>query len=255
MSSAAISVPSAGLVPDRGGSSLAKAWAITGRELKSYFVSPLAYVLAGLFMGITGFLFYLILVNTRQANLTPLFNNLSVVFLFLMPAISARLLAEERKQGTIELLMTSPIPDWALVASKYVASLLYLLFMFATTLLFPLLLAWVGKPDWATVGTGYLGVFLLGASFLAIGLLCSSWTSNVVIAYFASFAISLVLWLAPSLAAGFGHSELFQYMSVISHQENLLRGVIDSTDVFFYLSFIAGCLFLTVRSVELYHWR
>lgn len=238
-----------------GANAWAKTWAIAQRELIAYFMSPLAYVLAGLFMVMTGYLFYLILVNTRQANLTPLFNNLSVVFLFLMPAISARLLSEERRQGTIELLMTSPVPDWAVAVGKYLASLLYMTFMFATTLIYPALLAWVGNPDWPTVASGYLGIFLLGASFLAIGLFCSSWTSNVVIAYFATFALSLLLWLLPSLAAGIGHADLLQYLSIISHQENMLRGVLDSVDVFFYLSFIVGCLFLTVRSIELYHWR
>lgn len=236
---------------------MSKVLAIAARDLRSYFVSPLAYVVAALFSLVSGYLFWLILCTSRQASMQGLFANLAVVFLLITPALTMRLLAEERKSGTIELLMTVPLRDWELVGGKYLASLAFLGFLFLCTLVYPLLLAFVGKPDWPVILAGYLGAFLLGASFMAVGLLASSWTQNQVVAAVATFAISLILWLLPAAGQIFGYplSETLNFLSVVSHQENLVRGILDSTDLVFYLSFILGCLFLTVRSVEVYHWR
>jgi ABC-2 type transport system permease protein len=236
---------------------MAKIWAIAQRELKAYFVSPVAYVVAALFLLVSGYLFSLILYHSREASLRGLFSNLNVVFLLITPALTMRLLAEERQRGTIEMLMTSPVTDRDIVLGKYLSSLLYLAFLIALTGIYPLILAWLGSPDWMTVLTGYLAVYLLGASFMAIGLLTSSWTNNQVIAAVATFALSLLIWLLPSAGAVVGQpmSQVFEYLSLLQHQENLLRGVIDSADVIYYLSFIVGALFLTIRSVEVYRWR
>jgi ABC-2 type transport system permease protein len=236
---------------------MSKILAISGRELRSYFVSPLAYVVAAFFMLVAGYLFSLILYNTRQADLGPLFSNLTVMFLLITPALTMRLLADERKTGTIELLMTSPITDRDLVIGKYLASVLYLLFLLVLTLFYPLILAFLGKPDWATIWTGYLGTFLLGSSFMAIGIFASSLSNNVIIAAMVTFAISLFVWLLPSAGAMFGGAatDIMTYLSPINHQQNLSRGLLDTTDLIFYLSFIIGFVFLTVRSVETYHWR
>lgn len=236
---------------------MGKIWAIASRELRSYFVSPLAYVIGALFLLVAGYLFALILITSREASLRGLFENLSVIFLLVTPALTMRLLAEERARGTIELLMTTPLRDVDIVLGKYLAVCLYLLFLLGLTLIFPAILAWVGKPDWMPILSGYLGVFFLGASFLAVGLLASSWTSNQVIAAMSTFAISLVIWLLPSTTsvAGQQMGSVLEYMSVISHQQNLGRGIIDTTDLIFYVSFIVACLFLTIRSVEVYRWR
>lgn len=236
---------------------MAKIWAIAQRELKAYFVSPVAYVVAALFMLVSGYLFSLILYHTREASMRGLFSNLNVIFLLITPALTMRLLAEERQRGTLEMLMTAPVSDRDIVIGKYLSSLLYLLFLLALTLFFPLTLAWLGKPDWMTILTGYLGIFLLGAAFMAVGLLTSSWTNNQVIAALSTFALSLVIWLLPSAGAMVGQpwGQVFEYMSLLQHQENLLRGVIDTSDVLYYLSFIVGSLFLTIRSVEIYRWR
>lgn len=236
---------------------MSKILAIAGRELRSYFVSPLAYVVAAFFMLVAGYLFSLILYHTKQASLQPLFSNLTVMFLLITPALTMRLIADERKTGTIELLMTSPITDRDLVLGKYLSSVAYLAFLLALTLVYPLILAFLGKPDWATIWTGYLGTFFLGASFMALGVLASSLTNNMIIAAMITFALSLVVWLLPSAGQMFGGvaNDVMTYMSPINHQENLGRGVIDTSDVLFYLSFIVGALFLTIRSVETYHWR
>ena len=236
---------------------MSKIWAIASRELRSYFVSPLAYVVAAFFMLVAGYLFSLILYHTKQASLTPLFSNLAVMFLLITPALTMRLLADERRTGTIELLMTSPLTDRDLVLGKYLASILYLAFLLVLTLVFPLILAASGKPDWAPIWCGYLGTFLLGSSFMALGVLASSLTSQMIVAAVITFALSLVVWLLPSAGQMFGGTanDVMTYMSVINHQENLNKGILDSTDLMFYLSFIIACLFMTIRSVETYHWR
>lgn len=236
---------------------MSKVLAIAGRELRTYFTSPLAYVVAAFFVLVAGYLFSLILYHTKQASLTPLFSNLTVMFLLITPALTMRLLADERKTGTIELLMTSPITDRELVIGKYLSAVLYLAFLLALTFVYPIILAVFGKPDWATIATGYLGTFLLGASFMAIGVFASSVTANMIIAAMITFALSLVCWLLPSAGQMFGGTanDVMTYLSVINHQENLGRGIIDTTDLVFYLSFIFAFLFLTIRSVETYHWR
>lgn len=236
---------------------MSKILAIAGRELRTYFTSPLAYVVAAFFVVVSGYLFSLILYHTKQASLTPLFSNLTVMFLLITPALTMRLLADERRTGTIELLMTSPITDRELVIGKYLSAVLFLAFLLGLTLVYPLILAFLGKPDWATIWTGYLGTFLLGASFMAIGVFASSVTANMIIAAMITFALSLVCWLLPSAGQMFGGAanDVMTYMSVINHQENLGRGVIDTSDLIFYASFILAFLFLTIRSVETYHWR
>lgn len=236
---------------------MSKILAIAGRELRTYFVSPLAYVVAAFFMLVAGYLFSLILFHTRQASLQPLFQNLTVMFLLITPALTMRLLADERRTGTIELLMTSPVRDRDLVLGKYLAVVAYLAFLLALTLVFPVILAFAGSPDWATVWTGYVGTLLLGASFMAIGVFASSLTSNVIVAAMITFAFSLVVWLLPSAGGMFGApvSDVLTYLSPINHQENLNRGVLDTSDLLFYGSFILAFLFMTIRSVETYHWR
>ena len=236
---------------------MSKIFAIAGRELRSYFMSPLAYVVAAFFMVVAGYLFSLILYHTKQANLQPLFSNLAVMFLLITPALTMRLIADERKTGTIELLMTSPITDRDLVIGKYLSSVVYLAFLLALTLVYPLILAFTAQPDWATIWTGYLGTFLLGSSFMAIGVLASSLTANMIVAAMITFAFSLVVWLLPSAGQMFGGTagDVMTYLSVMNHQENLGRGVIDTIDLLYYGSFILGALFLTIRSVETYHWR
>ncbi|MBM3269317.1 MAG: ABC transporter permease subunit [Candidatus Sericytochromatia bacterium] len=237
---------------------MSKVTAIAMRELRSYFVSPLAYVVAAMFMLGVGFLFFAIVLSTREASLRPLFQNIAVVFLLLVPALTMRLLAEERKTGTIELLMTSPITDASIVWGKFLASMGFLAFLLALTGVFPLALVMVGgKPEWAPIGTGYLAVFLMGASFMAIGLMASSFTNNQIVAALVAFVISLIIWLLPAVGSVFGSpiSEAFQYMSIISHLENMARGVVDSSDIIYYVSVIGTALLITVKSVNVYHWR
>lgn len=231
--------------------------AIAERELKAYFVSPIAYVLTALFLLISGYLFSVILLNTNEASLRYLVSNLSVIWLFITPALTMRLLAEEARSGTIELLLTNPVRDVEVVLGKYLGVLGLLLVMLAFTLYYPALLFIFGNPDRGPMVAGYLGVILQAAAFLAVGLLASSLTQNQIVAAVLTFAILLIMWLSESVANFIGKpaSDVMRYLSVTSHSQDFARGVIDTTHVVYFLSVVAAALFLTFLSLQTRRWR
>jgi len=231
--------------------------AIAQRELKSYFVSPIAYVVTALFLLIAGFLFSVILLNTNEASLRYLISNLSVIWLFITPALTMRLLAEEARTGTIELLLTNPVRDLEVVLGKYLGALGFVLVMIACTLYFPALLFALGTPDQGPIVTGYLGVILQAAAFLAIGLMASSLTQNQIVAAVLTFAILLIMWLSESVANFVGRpfGDIMRYLSVTQHFQDFSRGVIDSSHVIYFLSVIAAALFITFLSLQTRRWR
>ena len=230
--------------------------AIAERELKSYFVSPVAYVVTALFLLISGYLFSVILLNTNEATLRYLISNLSVIWLFITPALTMRLLAEEARSGTIELLLTNPLRDAELVLGKYLGALAFLLVMLAFTLIYPAILFWVGEPDRGPMIAGYLGVILQAAAFLAVGLLASSLTQNQIVAAVLTFAVLLIMWLSESVANFIGKpgSDVMRYLSVTNHFQDFSRGVIDTSHVVYFLSVVAACLFLTFLSLQTRRW-
>jgi ABC-2 type transport system permease protein len=227
-------------------------WAVATRELRSYFLSPLAYVVIALFLLLAGYLFALILNNSREATLRPLISNVSVLFLFIIPAISMRLLAEEQRTGTVELLLTNPVQEWEIVAGKFLAAIMLLLVMLALTLLYPFFLFVFGNPDRGPIISGYLGVFLQAAAFMAIGLWASSLTQNQIIAAIIAFAALLVLWLSDNLGQFLGGTfgSIVSYTSVINHFQNFPQGVISSPDVIYYLTLIGAGLALSTLSLQ-----
>ena len=194
-------------------------WAVSVRELRSYFLSPLAYVVIALFLALSGYLFALILANGREASLRGLVQNVSVLYLFIVPAISMRLLAEEQRTGTVELLLTNPVQEWEIVTGKFLASVLLVLVMLGLTLLFPLFLFIYGNPDRGPIIAGYVGIFLQAAAFLSIGLWASSLTQNQIVAAIVSFALLLILWLSENLGQFLGGTigSIISYTSVITH--------------------------------------
>jgi len=198
---------------------------IARREIESYFVSPIAYVIIAVFLFLMGFLFERILYLSREATLQYLFYNMVTILMLVSPLISMRLFTEENRSGTLELLLTSPVRDWEVVIGKYLASVAVLATALALTACYAAILAVVGHPEWGPVLTGYLGMFLFGGALLAVGLLTSSWTKNQVVAGFV--AVIIVLF----------------------------RGVVDTRHVVYYLTVAAASLFLTVRSVESRRWR
>ena len=232
-------------------------WAVAARELRSYFLSPLAYVVIALFLALAGYLFALILANGREASLRGLVQNVSVLYLFIVPAISMRLLAEEQRTGTIELLLTNPVQEWEIVTGKFLASVMLVLVMLGLTLLFPLFLFIYGNPDRGPIVTGYLGIFLQSAAFLAVGLWASSLTQNQIVAAIVAFALLLILWLSDNLGQFLGGTigSIVSYTSVINHFQSFPQGVVQSNDVIYYLSLVLAGIVLSTLSLQSRRYR
>jgi ABC-2 type transport system permease protein len=232
-------------------------WAVAVRELRSYFLSPLAYVVIALFLVLAGYLFALILNSSREASLRGLVQNISVLYLFIVPAISMRLLAEEQRTGTVELLLTNPVQEWEIVTGKFLAAIMLVLVMLGLTLLFPLFLFVFGNPDRGPILTGYLGVFLQAAAFLSVGLWASSMTQNQIVAAIVSFGLLLILWLSDNLGQFLGGTigQIVSYTSVINHFQSFPQGVIESKDVIYYLTLVAAGIVLSTLSLQSRRYR
>ncbi|MBV9170240.1 MAG: ABC transporter permease subunit [Chloroflexi bacterium] len=232
-------------------------WAVATRELRSYFLSPLAYVVIALFLALSGYLFALILSSSRTATLNGLISNVSVLYLFIVPAVSMRLLAEEQRSGTIELLLTNPVQEWEIVVGKFLASIMLILVMLGLTLLFPLFLFIFGQPDSGPIITGYIGVLLQAAAFLAVGLWASSLTQNQIVAALVAFALLLILWLSDNLGQFLGGTigTIVSYTSVINHFQSFPQGVIQTNDVIYYLTVISAGLVLSTLSLQTRRYR
>jgi len=227
------------------------------RELHTYFLSPVAYVVIALFLALSGYLFALILINGHEASLRGLISNVSVLFLFIVPAISMRLMAEEQRTGTVELLLTNPVQEWEIVTGKFLASVLLLVIMLALTLLYPLFLFVFGNPDKGPIITGYLGVVLQAAAFLAVGLFASSLTQNQIVAAIIAFALLLVLWLSDNFGQVLGGTvgAIVSYTSVINHFQSFPQGVIQTNDVIYYLTLIVAGIVLSTLVLQSRRYR
>jgi ABC-2 type transport system permease protein len=232
-------------------------WAVATRELRSYFLSPLAYVVIALFLALSGYLFALILSSSREASLRGLIQNVSVLYLFIVPAISMRLLAEEQRTGTVELLLTNPVQEWEIVTGKFLASIMLVLVMLGLTLLFPAFLFMFGNPDRGPIISGYVGVFLQAAAFLSIGLWASSLTQNQIVAAIVSFALLLILWLSDNLGQFLGGTigQIVSYTSVINHFNAFPQGVIETKDVIYYLTLVVAGIVLSTLSLQARRYR
>ena len=237
--------------------------AVCTKELYTYFVSPIAYFVCFVFTAILGFLFSILLISTsgQQAGtgtqvMGILFGNMAIILLFFTPVLTMKLFAEERKSGTIELLLTSPITDGQVVLGKFLASWTLLLIMLALTLFFPLLAQRFGPLDGGTLLSGYFGVILIGSSFLALGLLMSSMCKNQLVAALTSFGILITLWVIGSLSSQYGAiGEFLSYLSLLEHYGDFAQGVILLKDVTYHVSFTGACLFATFKSIESSKWR
>jgi ABC-2 type transport system permease protein len=250
-------------------------WTICRRELYSYFVSPIAWVLLAIFAVLSGAFTYIISysfvraqmesqmsgqsfpMNVNEQVMAPVFSNMAVVGLFLIPLISMRLFAEEKRQGTIELLATSPVHDIEIVIGKWLSAVLMYGALLAVLLLDYSFLFVYGNPDWKPVATGFLGAFLQGACLISFGTFISTLTRNQIVAGAIGFALALVLWIL-NWTTSFGNSvtvQVLNYLSIVSHMDSFTRGVIDTKDIVYYCSMIFLGLFLTARSLESLRWR
>jgi len=230
---------------------------IARRELEAYFVSPIAYIVTAAFLVISGYLFSLILIDLHQASLEILFANIIVTLLFITPLLTMRLLADEQRMGTLEVLMTAPVRDWEVVVGKFLAALGLFGVMLLFTLYYPFLIwRFGGSPDPGPIISGYLGLLLMAGAMLAIGTLTSTMTSNQMVAAVLCFGILLMLWLvdaasrvAPSLAG------LLAELSLRERYLDFARGAINLEDVVYYLSLVAGALFIATRVLESRRYR
>jgi len=233
--------------------------AIMRKELRSYFASPVAYVVIAAFLVMAG-VFFAILVRaqagTVEASLDIVFGNVTVVLLVVAPALTMRLLAEEQKSGTIEVLLTAPVQDWEVVVGKYLASVVLFLVPVALTLVYPAVLLHYANPDVGPMIGGYLGLILFGSAFLAVGVLASSLAQNQVVAALLAVAILIAMWLMGAFAGSARPpvSDILNYLSIIGHYSDFSRGLVDTRDIVYYLSVIAIVLFLAIRSLETRRW-
>jgi ABC-2 type transport system permease protein len=239
-------------------------WVIAEKEYKHYFISPIAYVLAVVVLLILGILFYVNVLFASSQQFAPgvdiILGPLVTLLLFITPVITMRTLAEENRSGTMELLLTAPVRDWEVVIGKWLGAVLLMLTILLLTWFFPIILNQMVRPgiDQGLMMAGYLGMFLLSSSFLAIGVMVSSFFSNQIAAFLVTQVITLVLWLVGlfSQVAGASGSKILAYLSMNDHYNNtFLRGIIDLKDVVFYLSVIALALFVGSVSVETRRWR
>jgi ABC-2 type transport system permease protein len=239
---------------------------IWGKELKSYINSPIAYIIASLFIALSGLSFALSITGRfPEASLRGfLFGPIGPIGAFFLviliaPALTMRLFSEEQKLGTLELLLTAPIRDIEIVLGKFLAALTLLTSMFALTLYFPLLLIWFGDPDLLPIMTGYLSLFLMGAMAVSVGLFSSSLTSNQIVSAVLSSSLLLLLWLS-NVTSALGDGDLpwaglVRFLAMSEHVRDMAYGVLDSRDIVYFISLTAFFLFLTVRAVETRRWK
>jgi len=251
-------------------------YAVYRKEMGHYFVSPIAYIFIGLFLFLSAYFFnYFLSAMIQQSFMMQMqgmppevdvpgqvmrafFGLLSTLVLFFTPILTMGVYAEERKRGTMELLMTSPVTETQIVLGKFFASLtLWVLMLLPTaSYLVFMCLRSDPTPPWRMLLAGYAGVLLLGGSLLALGTFISSLTENQLIAAVLTFAAFLFVWvldLGSNATSGLG--SVVQYLSVIRHYDDFTRGVIDTSALIYYFSFIALFIFLTVRSVDSMRWR
>jgi ABC-2 type transport system permease protein len=242
-------------------------WIIARREYKLFFISPVAYVVAFFFMILLGWFFYSALrdaiIQATYQSYAPtvqvVISPLVTLLLFVMPAITMRSIAEEMRMGTMELLLTAPVKDWELVVGKWLGAFLFMLTLLAITWVFPIVLNFLVKPgiDQGILISGYLGLILMVASLVAVGVFISSLFNNQLVVFVISLAIVLVFWLvrpASSTTGGLGN-QILTYLNFIDHYLNFYQGTIDLSDVVYYLSLTSLALFLGTVSVEIRRWR
>jgi ABC-2 type transport system permease protein len=249
--------------------------AIAQKELRSYFASPIAYVVIGLFALLYGYFFVALLtyfvrtsmqagqfggpqaMNVNQQVIRGVMQNVTILVLFLMPMVTMRSYAEEKRSGTIELLLTSPLTDFEIIAGKFLGTVVLYLALLAVTAIYVAMLFVYGRPEWRPIVAGYLGLFLMGSCFISIGLFISSLTKNQMVAGAATFVVGLLFWIVSwfSESAGPTTASVLSYLSITEHFDDFGKGIIDTKHLIYYLSFISFGLFLTLKSVDSERWR
>jgi ABC-2 type transport system permease protein len=230
---------------------------ISRREIRTYFNSPVAYIVVPVFVIITGYLFFTQLFLEKQADMRGFFNIMPLLFMFMIPAITMRLLADEKASGTLELLITMPVRDWEVVVGKFLAAMALLCTAIGLTLVFAITVKSLGPLDRGPAIGGYLGLVLMGGAYVSIGVMASALTRNSIVSFIVAFAISFALYLLGRLTQFLPQSlqKLVAFLSIDGHFENIGRGVVDSRDVIYYLSVMTVCLLIATLSLESRRWK
>jgi gliding motility-associated transport system permease protein len=250
--------------------------AIAHKELKSYFSTPIAYIVIGFFALLFGYFFYAMLVifnqqsaqfggleggavDINQQLIRPLFLNASVILLFVLPLITMRTYSEEKRSGTIELLLTSPVTDVEIILGKFLGAMALYAAMLAITVIHMLVLFSYAnpKPEWTVPVIGYIGLLLMGGCFISVGLLISSLTKNQIVSGMVTFAVFLLLWVINWIASFTGPTtqSVLNYLSITDHFDDFTRGIVDTKHLIYYFSVMSFGLFLTARSVDTERWK
>jgi ABC-2 type transport system permease protein len=250
--------------------------AIAQKEVKGYFNGPIGYIAVGVWALMYGWFFNALLqffvrqsmqmgqfgqgpqaMNVNQQLIRPLIQNVTVLILFVMPSVTMRTYSEEKRSGTIELLLTSPLTDFEIIMGKFLGAMTLYAVMLAVTLIHIGVLFVYGSPEWKPIVTAYLGLFLLGGCFISVGLFISSLTKNQIVAGMVTFGVFLMLWVITWIGSFSGPTidKLTQYLSIIDHLDDFGKGVVDTTHLIYYVSFITFGLFLTAKAVDSERWR
>jgi ABC-2 type transport system permease protein len=247
--------------------------AIAGKEMRGYFSSPMGWVINGFFALMFGWFFYTHMeffvqnsqrsipgqgqpLNVNMNLIRNLFSNVSVILLFVLPSVTMRTYSEEKRSGTIELLLTSPVTDWEIILGKFFGAMGLYASMLLVTVFYIGLLFVYGEPEWRPLVAGYLGLFLMGGCFISMGLFISSLTKNQIVAGVGTFICALLFWVINWLANDTSMtSVILNYLSITEHFDDFAKGVIDTKHLIFYLSFISFGLFLTSKSVDTERWK
>src|SRR5258705_9327311 len=250
--------------------------ALAHKELRSYFSTAIAYIVMGFFALLWGAFFYSMVlivnqqsmqlgldgqggVNINQQLVRPLFLNASVILLFVLPLITMRTYSEEKRSGTIELLLTSPISDVQIIVGKFLGAMALFGAMLAITLIHMLFLfSWtMPRPEWRPLVTGYVGLLLMGGCFISVGLFISSLTKNQIVSGIATFAVFLLLWVInwPASFSGPTMQSILNYLSITDHYDDFTKGILDTKHFVYYFSVMSLGLFLTTRSVDTERWK
>ncbi len=232
---------------------------IAWKEIKTYFTTPMAYIVALVFLALTGYYFIANILGSvlSEASISGFVIPSASILVLMAPILAMRLLAEEQKLGTLELLLTSPIHDWQVVVGKFLASFAFFLGTLFFTLYYVVLIFWFGNPDTGPVLTGYLGLMLYGAATLAVGLFASSLSPNQIVAAVVGFGILLLLTVIHMTTRFVGGTAatILNQISMQTHFDDFSRGVIDLSSVVYYITVAVVFLFLAIRSLESHRWR
>lgn len=235
------------------------------KELKDSFLSPLIYILTGLFCFMMGWLFFNYLLqaktltsaNMTQAVINPIFGNINFIFVFLCPLITMRSFAEERKQATLDLLLRSELTEMQIIIGKFLSNFVLVFFMLSFTFIFPLILAFSGYSDWGVVGSSYLGILLSVMAYLSVGLFCSSLTDNQIVASLLTFCLllgSMLMVISANATDNYLVALLVQYTTVPFHFDGFVKGLIRSYSLIYFASYLSFFFLLTLKSLQARKW-